>query len=280
MRQVVLPGTDLRVSRFSFGTASLFNAGSAAGRARLLAAAWDSGFTHFDTAPYYGFGVAERDLGLFLATRPDATVTTKVGLHPPGGADQPASHVFLRKAAGKLVPSLSRPLVDWSVARARESLSGSLRRLRRERVDLFLLHEPDRHLLDADEWLRWLESERDRVAWFGIAPGHARLMAFIEPPHPVANVIQAMDSIDGREADLILRAGRKLQMTYGYVSAARPPTAAAAGEILRLALRRNDTGSVIVSTRKTDRLPQFAAIADGPDDAVEPAPARRAPVPG
>ena len=89
-----------------------------------------------------------------------------------------------------------------------------------------------------------------------------------------------MDSIARREADLILSAGRKLQMTYGYVSAARPPTAAAAGEILRLALRRNDTGSVIVSTRKPDRLPQFAAIADGPDGAVESAPARPAPVPG
>ena len=51
MNQITLPGTDLRLSRFSFGTAGLFNAsGSARERGRLLAAAYDNGFTHF-TAP-------------------------------------------------------------------------------------------------------------------------------------------------------------------------------------------------------------------------------------
>ena len=53
MNQITLPGTDLRLSRFSFGTAGLFNvSGSARERGRLLAAAYDNGFTHFDTAAH------------------------------------------------------------------------------------------------------------------------------------------------------------------------------------------------------------------------------------
>ena len=60
-------------------------------------------------------------------------------------------------------------MVDWSVKRARSALSASLRRLGRERIDLYLWHEPDLRLIATDEWLRWLEDERARVAWFGVA---------------------------------------------------------------------------------------------------------------
>jgi aryl-alcohol dehydrogenase-like predicted oxidoreductase len=262
MKQITLPGTDLRVSRFSFGTAGLFNVSlSARARAKLLGAAFDSGFTHFDTAPYYGFGIAERDLRTFLASRPMATVATKVGLYSPGGESQPAPLVFLRKAAGRAWPALSRPTVNWSVDRARAQLSASLRRLGRERIDLYLLHEPDLRLVCTEEWLRWLEDERDRVAWFGVAGVHQTLAPFVETANPLARVVQTDDSIDGREADFLTRRGRPLQLTYGYVSALSGKATLDAAAALTSALRRNQTGSVIVSTRKIARLPQYAAIA-------------------
>src|SRR5215469_7849000 len=128
MRQVILPGTDISLSRFSFGTGSRFNIASAK-RAHLLAAAFDHGFTHFDTAPYYGFGIAERDLKPLLKAHPNITVATKVGLYSPGGEAQSAALVSLRKAAGKVLPTLSRPEADFNVARARKALEGSLKRL-------------------------------------------------------------------------------------------------------------------------------------------------------
>lgn len=267
MKQTVIPDTDLRVSRFTFGTASLLRVGAANERGRLLAAAYDNGFTHFDTAPYYGFGTAERDLRALLAAHPDATVTTKVGLYAPGGEEQPTALILLRKVAGKIVPALSRPAVDFSVKRARRSLSGSLRRLGRERVDLYLLHEAELHLLDTDEWLRWLESERDRVKWFGIALTDRRLAPFLESASPLARVVQTVDSIAGREADAVSRAGRALQFTYGYLSAAGRVGATDADAILGKALQRNRTGSVIISTRKIERLPGYARIADLPETA-------------
>jgi len=265
VRQIILPASALRVSRFAFGTASLFNVGGAKRRGDLLAAAYDNGFSHFDTAPSYGFGVAERDLSALLRAHPDVTVATKVGLYSPGGEAQPAALVLARKAAGKLFPVLSRTSLDWSVARARQSLSDSLKRLGRERVDLFLLHEPDATLIETEEWLRWLESERDRVANFGIAVDARRLGGFLGPASPLAPIVQTIDSLNGREADALVRRGRPLQITYGYVRAATRDGTADVPAILEAALRRNRSGCVVVSTGKRERLRQYARIVEAAD---------------
>jgi len=267
MRQVILPGTDMHVSRFAFGTASLFNGGTARRRSDLLAAAYDYGFTHFDTAPYYGFGTAERDLNPLLRAHPNITVATKVGIYSPGGEAQPVAAVFMRKAAGRIAPTLSRPLVNWSVARARSALAASLKRLGRNRIDIYLLHEPDLSLLDTDEWLRWLESERDRVVRFGIAVDSKRLRNFLAANSPLATFVQTADSVADREADILLEHGRPLQITFGYVSAALRTGPVDIPAILAAALRRNFTGSVIVSTCKRERLRQYAEISEAVDTA-------------
>ena len=157
MNHVTLAGTGLRTSRFIFGTASLFNVGGRRRRLALLEAAIDRGFTHFDTAPYYGFGWAERDLGAVLKRHPGITVTTKVGIYSPGGEFQSQASVLLRKAAGRAIPALSKPAVDFALTRARRSLTDSLNRLQCEQVAAYMLHEPEIELLDTDEWQRWLD---------------------------------------------------------------------------------------------------------------------------
>ena len=262
MKLITLPGTSLAVSRFTFGTASLFNAGTPKERQDLLAAAYDHGFRHFDTAPYYGFGVAERELAPLLAAHPDATVTTKVGLYSPGGENQSDALIFARKAAGKFLPALSRPTADLSVARARQALEDSLKRLGRGHVDLYLLHEPDIAMLDTDEWRKWLETE-SRVRAFGLAGPTGRLSPFVSRNDPLAQVLQAKDSIAQGEAEYILKHNRPLQLTYGYASAALAGGApgAAVEVILAEALKRNTTGSILVSTRKADRLALYAQLA-------------------
>lgn len=261
MRRIVLPGTDLSVSRFIFGTASLFNIRSSVDRERLLDAAFDNGFSHFDTAPLYGFGWAERELAPLLKRHPDVTVTTKVGLYSPGGEQQPQALVLGRKALGKILRPASKAMADWSVARARRALDASLRRLGRDYIDLYMLHEPHLAQLETDEWLRWLEQERNagRVQRFGIAVEADRLGAFVTAESPLANIVQTIDSLELREADTLLRAGRPLQITYGYVSAAagRPVE-----ETLARALARNRCGAIIVSTRRIDRIGQYHHLLD------------------
>lgn len=260
MKQVILPDTDLRLSRFSFGTASLFKVGSQKARQYILSAACDNGFTHFDTAPYYGFGIAEKDLRHVLSSHPNISVATKVGIYSPGGESQSAYSVFFRKTAGKIFSSLSKPTIDWSIARAKDSLSASLKRLGRERIDLYFLHEPDFSLINTEEWLRWLENEKDRVRYFGIAVDNTRLAPFIAANTPLARVVQTVDSNNNCEADIILKSGRQLQITYGYVSAAQRYGVVNFDSILMQALQRNTTGSIIVSTKKVSRLAQYTRI--------------------
>jgi aryl-alcohol dehydrogenase-like predicted oxidoreductase len=271
MRKIVLGEKSLYLSRFGFGTSRLFNVVLPRVRQRLLAAAYENGVTHFDTAPLYGFGIAERELNPLLTAHPDATVATKVGLYPPGDADQPAFSVFFRKVAGKLVPVFSKAIVDYSVERARKSLDGSLRRLGRERVDLYLLHEPDAHLLATDEWLGWLDSERNRVRAFGIACEAAKLPPFLVGKHPLAQIVQCSDSIRDTEANVLIRAGRPLQITYGYITAAKRDPKPNVEAALVAALRRNSQGCILVSTSKEARIRRFAELVEKYDNSSNPA---------
>lgn len=259
----LLRGTGLTVSRLIFGTASLFNAGSAAVRREILEEAVGQGFTHFDTAPLYGFGMAERDLAAILANHPHVTFTTKVGLYAPGGHDSPGAMITARKAAGKLFPSLSRAIADLAVERAKRSLEGSFRRLGRDKADLLLIHEPDFRVLATDEWLAWLdhEVERGHVGAFGLAAPPAALEPFFQNASRLMDVVQTQDSLDLAEADLVRAHAIRHQITYGYVSGARSrgdmrPVA----EILRLALARQQDGAIIVSTTDRNRIAQYRCL--------------------
>jgi D-threo-aldose 1-dehydrogenase len=113
--------------------------------AATLAAAWDAGIRAFDTAPHYGVGLSERRIGDFLAGRPRAefAVCTKVGrlLVPAAGPVDGAEEFYG-------TPALSR-VRDYSAAGALRSLEDSLRRLRLDRVDIALIHDPDEHMTEA-----------------------------------------------------------------------------------------------------------------------------------
>lgn len=266
MRKILLPATSLRLSRFVFGCAGLFNAGGAPARQNLLAAAADCGFSHFDTAPSYGFGMAERDLGPLLKSRPELTATTKIGLYSPGGEESSASAIFLRKVAGRVLPGLSKAQVDFSLTRAQKSLEGSLRRLGRDHVELLLLHAPRLDQLDAEEWRVWLEKlvASGRIGAFGLAATRTpEVHVFLDRAPALAAVVQAPDSLDLREIDLLVACGAPPQLTYGYVAAARrrgdprPIT-----DILRQALRRNASGAIVVGTTRPERLRQYVQAAE------------------
>jgi aryl-alcohol dehydrogenase-like predicted oxidoreductase len=122
MEYRVLGRTDLRVSVLGFGCGNvggLMVRGARAERERAVARALELGVNFFDTAPAYGDGVSEEHLGETLETlRARCLVATKVRLGPDGLGD-PAKAVT-------------------------RSLETSLRRLRRDRVDLLQLHDPVR----------------------------------------------------------------------------------------------------------------------------------------
>ena len=262
MQYLTLDNTDLRVSRLAFGTGSLHHLFRQGERQRLLAAAFASGITHFDTSPYYGYGLAESDLGLFLKGRRGAvTLASKIGLYPPAGSSG-ALGMRLRKLAGKLHGGLSAPLVDWGVQTAERSLHASLRRLGTDRLDVLFLHEPRADLLDADAFLEWLGKQQSlgKIGYWGVAGMPERLGAWTRVNHPLAAVVQTRDSVDGREADGVMPAGRPLQFTYGYLACPAAGRGGAAQTLLGRALLRNPRGSVLFSSRRVQRIEQLTGM--------------------
>ena len=265
MKATVVENTDIHVSRLALGTASLHHLFSFAQRQKLLETAASAGVAHFDTSPYYGYGLAECDVGAFLSGQRAAfTVATKVGLYPWGTAAGHAASVWARKALGKVAPVVSLPAINWQVDRARASLQQSLKRLKTDYVDFLFLHEPDEYLINADEFMRWIESEvaRGTVRSWGLAGVADKVAPWVRARHPLARVVQTQDSLDKRQADFMLASDRRLQFTYGYLVAQRHANQVSTPEItLRSALERNATGVVIVSTRRAERIAELARLA-------------------
>ena len=110
----------------------------------MIEAAWDAGIRYFDTAPLYGFGLSEQRLGTVLRTKPreEFVISTKVGrLLRAGAPAEPGQ-------AWKGTPPLN-PVFDFSYDATMRSVDESLNRLRLDRVDLLLIHDPDQHFEEA-----------------------------------------------------------------------------------------------------------------------------------
>jgi diketogulonate reductase-like aldo/keto reductase len=172
----------------------------------LLETAYDAGIRHFDTAPMYGFGEAERCLGEFLSRHGgEATITTKFGIPAPASkplvrvaraAMRPVVQAFpgLKKRLQRGVPAAS-PSREAAVPRAanpiftgekaRASLDSSLRALRTERIDLWLLHDVDAIDLADDSLLRFLEEAvtAGKIGTFGVGTDRERIPGLLER-HP------------------------------------------------------------------------------------------------
>jgi aryl-alcohol dehydrogenase-like predicted oxidoreductase len=266
---VPLPRTDLRLSRLSFGTASLHHIANSRRRQDVLAAAFEHGFTHFDTAPSYGLGLAEIELGRFLKARSRrVTIATKVGLYAPPGPHGNTATVWARKAVGKLVPPISQSVIDWSIAAAKRSLDSSLRTLAVDQIDLLLLHEPLADAIDTDAFLHWLQAEQQagRIRAWGLAGDARRMRPWLGRKDPLGMVLQVRDSLVGLEADLVMSHGRDLQISYGYLSSrSRGNATLTAAEKLKRALHRNTAGSILVSTRRVGRVEELAAVCEKVD---------------
>lgn len=254
----------IAVSRVGFGTASLHHLPWGRDRQRLLAEAHALGFTHFDTAPYYGRGLAEHEMGRFVnqSRREAMTITTKFGLYPPHAPVATTLAAWSGTLAGRVIPRLASPVQDWTMARATRSLHRSLRQLRTDYVDFLFLHEPPAALPNADDLLEWLSRMRDRgaIRAWGLAGGADHVAPFVATGSPLAQVVQTRDSLHRREAAFLQEVGRPLQFTYGYLAhLGAPGSGSPPRNILRDVKARNPSGCVLFSSRKPERLRQFAA---------------------
>jgi hypothetical protein len=149
MDKTILAGRE--TSRIGFGCGRLAGGAAAGASIRLIEQARMLGITHFDVAPSYGLGLAEDVLGEALANDDSVTIATKVGIGRPTNARLKSLARQILRPVLSAYPQLRQRLANKAGAGARgqfapstveESLAESLRRLRRDSVDVLLLHEP------------------------------------------------------------------------------------------------------------------------------------------
>lgn len=130
--------TGVHVTRIGFGAAPLGNLFAPVTDAEAhdcVDAALHAGIDYIDTAPFYGFGLAERRVGDALGDRAPV-LSTKVGrsLEPIADARRTSAYGFVDADP-------FRPVFDYGGDAAERSLGESLRRLRRDRIDIVFVHD-------------------------------------------------------------------------------------------------------------------------------------------
>jgi aryl-alcohol dehydrogenase-like predicted oxidoreductase len=277
--------SDVGLSRIGFGTGGLLRIGSARERQSVLAAAFANGVTHFDTAPIYGFGEAERSLGRFLrGRRASATLTTKFGLQPSWLAARLAPLQRVARKAIKQFPMLRRAAVrntaplyatpSFSAPAVRASLESSLRSLGTDYVDFFLAHQASAECMPADDVIGVLDELRQagKIRAFGIATEFNWVMPVLNARPRLAGVVQ-FDSEVGRGHVAALPVGPEpLIITYGFINRAisacrqrmnsvsllqdlaRVDDDTLGGLLLRAAVVENPRGIVLMQSRSISRI--------------------------
>ncbi|GAB7188385.1 AKR15A family of aldo-keto reductase [Kitasatospora sp. Ki12] len=153
----LLPG------RLGFGTAPLGNMFRAIPDVEALAtveAAWDHGIRYYDTAPFYGAGLAEERLGEVLSAKPrdSYVLSTKVG-RVVLDEHETAARELGEKGGLFEHGNPNRMIHEWTAEATERSVEDSLKRLGTDRLDIVWVHDiaQDFH---GDAWLQKFEEAR------------------------------------------------------------------------------------------------------------------------
>lgn len=154
----------LLTGKLGFGTAPLGNMFRNIPEEEALAtvdAAWDSGIRYFDTAPFYGAGLAELRLGAALKQRrrDDYILSTKVGRLILDEQEDPATRDMGEKGGLFEFGRKNKIVDDYSADATLRSIEDSLKRLDTDRLDIVWVHDiaQDFH---GDNWLAQFEIAR------------------------------------------------------------------------------------------------------------------------
>ncbi len=263
--QIRLAKSGLVTSRLALGT-SRFHYVDARTRFELMNVAADRGINHFDTAPSYGDGLAEREVGRFTkGRRTRFIIATKYGVAPdPLIAAMPQFAGPLRGARAIL-----RRAGLWQVKRPpllasdlRTNVEASLRRLETDHIDILMLHEPHlERLPDSNGLLEELHDLRQRglIRHFGLAGAWSGIASLGITANEIGEIVQTGEGQWPHD--------RPPDITYGAIAQAgqsflnRQIDQSSAAERLRAALARRPDGVVIVSTTKPANLSAMATVA-------------------
>lgn len=203
---------DILPGKLGFGTAPLGNMFRDIPEAEARAtveAAWADGIRYFDTAPFYGAGLAEIRLGDALGDRPreEYVVSTKVGRLILDEVEDVSARDLGEKGDVFKYGRPNRIVNDYSEDATLRSIEGSLERLKTDRVQVVWVHDVAQDFY-GDEWLGVFESARkgafkalDRLRDEGVIKAWGLGVNRVEP-------IELLLDLDTPRPDGFLLAGR------------------------------------------------------------------------
>ncbi|MGB8477384.1 MAG: aldo/keto reductase [Acidobacteriaceae bacterium] len=215
LETIALPGSGRVTTRLGFGGSGLMGGISERESLRLLETAFEAGVRHFDVAPAYGHGQAERCLGKFLQGKRDrVTVATKYGILPPAQAGLLEMARSVVRPAVARVPAVRKRVAQaaaglrskakFSAEEARRSLERSLRELGIDAIDVWLLHEATADDLDGSDLLPFLQNAQRQglIGAYGVGAERGRISELWERHRDYCGVLQFEWSVRGEaEAD-------------------------------------------------------------------------------
>ena len=166
--------------------------------------AFDLGIRFYDTADFYGLGLAEELLAKALSPNADVVIASKGGM-------------FVENS--RVVKSFNSTYIE-------EAVHASLKRLRRQRIDVYQLHGPHESVLwDDSIWSKLEMLVRDgKIGEFGVALGSSltestlrdwiniKGLNWLQIPYSVAvpDIVNQVEESDFLEASKIKLIGRSL----------------------------------------------------------------------
>ncbi len=267
MRTVALADTNLSSSRLGFGLSGLHHLLRSKDRQNLLSCAFNDGITYFDTSPFYGHGLAERELGIFgTVHRNHILIATKIGIQPNPWLNRFPVLMYSRLAANAALRRMTKRKsfavarkYDYGVRNAAASLDRSLRALRTDHVDILYLHDPTlARLTEPDhlfETLHGLQAS-GKVRYFGLA-GNVRECTAILHNHLGLRCLLQVDAAPGNEElELLNAASIPFHSSYGHFRAQKRSIR----DSLAAAVGVNRQGVILFSTRRATRIDSMVQL--------------------
>ena len=241
MEDRTLPVDGWRPPAAGFGCSSLMATLTRSQSLVVLAAAKDAGVTHFDVARSYGYGQAESVLGEFSSRcRDTITITSKFGIEPPSRHLSRGPLMTVARGLARTIPWL-RPMMRrraaglvrpgvFDVSSAILSLETSLRELRTDYIDVYLLHECDLVAAQDDGLFKFLSRsvQSGKILRYGVSASCDVVSELVvSPSRDRIAVIQTSDvlkhsdclAISGRNKTLFLHSA--LSRTLSLLASSR-----------------------------------------------------------
>jgi aryl-alcohol dehydrogenase-like predicted oxidoreductase len=256
------------------GTASITSMKTYGEANRILSKAYELGVTHFDTAPLYGQGYAEKIIGKFIKNKRDhITITTKFGLGLqkektiPLFLALPLNHIkkkWSNKRDDGVVkqPPDNLPLREIPLSFIKRNFELSLKTLNIDHIDYYFLHEglPSFLKQDALTYLTKLK-ERGLVKHLGLATGSINLRSICPAEIIDWDVLQYEANFDNATKTLQDLFPEKLHFVHSCIKQIQSlvfpdeiDEKYRAGYTLAACTKKNHSHKTLFQTRKIDSL--------------------------